>query len=70
MTSMTAEHIPRIAPQQIKALRQQDADLVIVDVRGPVMFNEHRVPGAISVPKDELEQRYQVLTPAQELVFY
>ena len=70
MTSMSAEQIPRIAPQQIKALRQQDADLVIVDTRGPVMFNEHRVPGAISVPKDELEQRYQVLTPAQELVFY
>jgi rhodanese-related sulfurtransferase len=70
MTSMSAEQIPRIAPQQIKALRQQDADLVIVDVRDPAMFNEHRVPGAISIPKTELEQRHQILTPAQEIVFY
>ncbi len=70
MTSMSAEHIPRRTPEEVKALRQEGADLVVVDVRGPGMFNEHRVPGAISVPKDELEQRYRVLTPDQELVFY
>lgn len=70
MTTLTAEQVPRITPQAIKERRQQEADLVVVDVRGPVMFGEHRVPGAISVPKDELEQRYQVLTPAQDIVFY
>ncbi|MDV2496150.1 MAG: rhodanese-like domain-containing protein [bacterium] len=70
MTTLTAEQVPRVTPQTIKDRRQHEADLVVVDVRGPVMFNEHRVPGAISVPKDELEQRYRVLTPDQELVFY
>ena len=70
MTTLTAEQVPRVTPQAIKDRRLQEADLVVVDVRGPVMFNEHRVPGAISVPKDEFEQRYRVLTPDQEIVFY
>ncbi len=70
MTTLTAEQVPRVTPQAIKDRRQQEADLVVVDVRDPVMFNEHRVPGAISIPKTELEQRHQILTPAQEIVFY
>lgn len=70
MTTMDPEQIPRITPQDVKARRQQGADLVIVDVRSAESFNARRLPGAISIPKAELDQRSAVLTPEQELVFY
>lgn len=70
MTPMDPEQIPRITPQEARARRQQGADLVVVDVRAPEMFLEHHVPGAISIPKAELDQRSAALTPEQELVFY
>ena len=49
---------------------QDAADLVVVDVRSVERFHEHRVPGSISIPKAELDQRYSVMGPEQEIVFY
>lgn len=70
MTGVTSEEIPRITAQELRALMQGAADLVVVDVRKVESFNEHRLPGAISIPKVELDQRYSVLDPEQEIVFY
>ncbi len=70
MTGETAEQVPRITAQELRALMQDAADLVVVDVRKAGSFNEHRLPGAISIPKAELDQRYSVLGPEQGVVFY
>ncbi|MCH7921522.1 MAG: hypothetical protein IH975_00635 [Nitrospinae bacterium] len=70
MTGVTSEEIPRITAQELRALMQGAADLVVVDVRKVESFNEHRLPGAISIPKAELDQRYSVLDPEQDVVFY
>ena len=70
MTTVLAEEIPRITPRAIRELKQKEVDLVIVDVRKVESFNDHRVPGAISIPKVVLHQRYVVLNPEQDIVFY
>ena len=70
MTEETAGQVPRISAQELRALMQDAADLVVVDVRKVESFNEHRLPGAISIPKAELDQRYSVLGPEQGVVFY
>ncbi|MCH7646838.1 MAG: rhodanese-like domain-containing protein [bacterium] len=70
MTGETAGQVPRITAQELRALKQDAADLVVVDVRKVESFNEHRLPGAISIPKAELDQRYSVLGPEQGVVFY
>ena len=70
MTGETAGQVPRITAQELRALKQDAADLVVVDVRKVESFNEHRLPGAISIPKAELDQRYSVLGSEQGVVFY
>ena len=70
MTEETAGQVPRISAQELRALMQDAADLVVVDVRKVESFNEHRLPGASSIPKAELDQRYSVLGPEQGVVFY
>ncbi len=70
MTGETAGQVPRITAQELRALMQDAADLVVVDVRKVESFNEHRLPGAISIPKAELDQRYSVLGSEQGVGFY
>ncbi len=70
MTGETAGQVPRITAQELRALKQDAADLVVVDVRKVESFNEHRLPGSISIPKAELDQRYSVLGPEQGGVVY
>lgn len=67
---MTAEGIPRVTALELRERRQGGADLVVVDVRSAPLFHDHRVPGAISIPKDELDELASVLGPEQGIVFY
>lgn len=62
--------IERIEPQEVEELRLQGADLVVVDVRSPESFRQRRVPGAVSIPKEVLHERFEALDPGQHIVFY
>jgi 3-mercaptopyruvate sulfurtransferase SseA len=43
---------------------------VIVDVRDEVYFNDGHIPGAISIPLNELESRVGELDPADWIILY
>jgi len=59
------EHnIPDVTPEELKALQQSGADLVIVDVRTPEEYGRFCIPGGLNVPggdlilwADELKQK-------------
>jgi rhodanese-related sulfurtransferase len=64
------EQVYRTTAEELRARREAGADVVVVDVRPPPLFQEHRIPGAISIPRDELDQRSSVLDARQAIVFY
>ncbi len=70
MTTVTAEQISRIIPLEVQELRRKGADLVIVDARSTESFRSRHVSGAISIPKEELDQRHEILSPEQHIVLY
>lgn len=50
--------------------RLNDPDLIILDVRPHVEYTQGHIPGARSMPIDELESRLGELPQAQEIVAY
>ena len=51
----------RISIQEVKALIDKKADVVIVDVRGHRSYQQKHLPTSVSVPVGELENRHQEL---------
>jgi rhodanese-related sulfurtransferase/predicted transcriptional regulator len=50
--------------------RLDDPELIILDVRPQVEYAQGHIPGARSIPIDELEGRLSDLSPEQEIVAY
>lgn len=50
--------------------RMRSDDVVIVDVRPEDEYGSAHIPGALSIPVSELEQRLSELTPEKEIVAY
>ena len=50
-----------------EALRTGTADFVLIDVRGPALYGEAHVPGAISLPHGKMTQRKMAGWPAGTL---
>ena len=57
-------NVPDLTPQELKALQERSAELVILDMRTPEEFGRFCIPGGINVPggdlilwADELKQR-------------
>ena len=50
--------------------RVKDGDVTVIDVRPAVEFAAGHLPGAISMPLDELEARVQELPPDRDVVAY
>lgn len=48
----------------------RDEDIVVLDVRPVEEFDAGHIPGARSIPVDDLEQRLSELSPDQEFVAY
>lgn len=49
----TATEIPRISKEELKALLESGADIVIVDNNIPELYNAGHIKGAISLPWSE-----------------
>jgi len=60
----------RVSPEQLKEKLDAGADIVIVDVRGKEDFDEGHIPGAVSIPWEEMEARYTELPRGKEVITY
>jgi len=50
--------------------RVRQGEVVVLDVRPPDEYAAGHIPGAVSIPIEELEQRLQELPPGREVVAY
>jgi len=50
--------------------RVQEGEVIVLDVRPPDEYAAGHIPGAVSIPIGELEQRLQELPAGQEIVAY
>lgn len=50
--------------------RVQKGEVIVLDVRPPDEYAAGHIPGAVSIPIAELEQRLQELPPGREIVAY
>jgi len=66
----SADDVPRINAQDLKALLDAGARVVIVDVRSSDSYYATHIAGAISLPGSDLEERYQELPRTQDIVIY
>jgi len=48
------QNVPDLAPQELKALQERSAELVILDMRTPEEFGRFCIPGGINVPGGDL----------------
>ncbi len=62
--------VPRVSLEQLKEKLDAGADIVIVDVRSEEEFAESHIPGAISIPWEEIEDRYPELPRDKEIITY
>ena len=59
-----------ISIQEVKALIDKNADVVIVDVLGHRSYQQKHLPTSVSVPVGELENRHQELPKNKLIIFY
>ncbi len=62
----------RITPEELKEELDAGEQPIIVDLRHSLEFDAdpHRIPGAIPLPIEELDQRQHEIPPDREIVFY
>lgn len=60
---------PQMSVEEVRA-RLESGGLVVVDARFRTDFDESHVPGAISMPLSEIEQRRQELPGGKPVVVY
>ena len=70
VVSVAIANPKRISIQEVKALIDKNADVVIVDVRGLRSYQQKHLPTSVSVPVGELENRHQELPKNKLIIFY
>jgi len=65
----TSSDVPRVSITDAFAAHQS-GEAVFLDVRGDVFYNEGHIPGALSIPYDEIESRYEELDPSDWIITY
>ena len=68
--AVTADDVPRITVQELKAALDEGRPVVVVDVRSREAFDEKHIEGAVPVPSAELEQRLAELPKSADIVLY
>ncbi|MFQ5812196.1 MAG: rhodanese-like domain-containing protein [Anaerolineae bacterium] len=58
-----------LSPAEVNTLRTQP-NVLVIDVRGDFVWASEHVPGAISFPEDQAEQRYDELPRDKLIVAY
>ena len=62
--------LSRIAPWELKQRLDRGEDVLVVDVRNPVEYDQGMIPGAILLPMDELATRAPDIVGNNEVVLY
>jgi rhodanese-related sulfurtransferase len=62
--------VPRITVQEVKDKLDASASIAIVDSRSWAAYAEARIPGAISLPWDDMEPPYPDLAGYDEVATY
>lgn len=61
----------KITTEELQEMKEDEKDLVIVDVLGPEMFEEQHIPGAINIPFENIaEKALEKLDKDQRIVLY
>jgi hypothetical protein len=63
-------NVPRISLEELKEKLDAGTDLVIVDVRSTEDFAQGHIPGAVSIPWEEIKDRYTELPRDKEIITY
>jgi rhodanese-related sulfurtransferase len=62
--------VPRITPQDVKALLDAGANIVVIDSRSYGDYTLARIPGAISLPLADMAPPYTSLAGYDQIIFY
>jgi hypothetical protein len=62
--------VPRITPQEVKALLDADANIVVIDSRSYAEYAAARIPGAISLPLAGMAPPYTSLDSYDQIITY
>ena len=62
------KRIKEWTPQQVRDIRARGEDAVLLDVREPNEWNLGHLPGAIHLPRGQLETKIEAMSPRQRKV--
>ncbi len=66
----TRSEVPRITPQELKEKLDANEDVIVVDTRSRKEYDSVHIPGALSIPLSEIEERHGELPQEGEIVLY
>jgi len=62
--------VPRMTPKEVKALLESGERVVFVDTRSRAAYEQDHIPGALSIPLNEIEARHTELPKDRQIVLY
>jgi rhodanese-related sulfurtransferase len=62
--------VPRITTQELKEKLDANEDVIVVDARSRTEYDSVHIPGALSIPLAEIEERHGELPQEGEIVLY
>ncbi len=68
--TLSLTEIPRASPETVKTKMDTGASITIVDARSKAEYEQSHIAGAISIPLEEITQRYKELNSDNEIVTY
>jgi len=60
----------KISPEAAKSILDTDHSAVFVDVRPKTDYDKEHIPGAISIPSEELQDRYSEILAESQIIVY
>jgi len=67
---VTSGQVPRITPQELKALLDADGSVVVIDTRSRASYEQGHIPNATHLPASEVDSRYQEISKDVKVVLY
>lgn len=66
------DSVPRITKEALKAKIEKGEDIIILDVRTGMSYNDSsiKIKGALRIPPNEIEARYKELPMDKEIITY
>ena len=61
---------PSISPAAAKSIFDTEPTAVFVDVRPKADYDKEHIPGAISIPFEEIETRYSEVAVGPQVIVY